>query len=110
MKVNFEQVEAFVSALAETVRGKGFTSIYAPARGGLVFGVWLSHKLNLPLAQSPVGKCLIVDDIADSGQTLKKFAGKFFIATMFYQPDCSFEPDFWMFEKGEEWVVYPWEK
>ena len=110
MSVTFDEVQQFVEAVAEKYGEEDLSGVYAPARGGLIFGVWLSHKLHIPLVMSPVGNCLIVDDIADTGKTLEKYAGKFPIATMFYHKDCSFVPDFWMFEKKDEWIIYPWEE
>ena len=53
--------------------GKKYTGIYCIPRGGLVVGVYLSHKLNIPIVHNPlIGNVLICDDICDSGKTLSK--------------------------------------
>lgn len=102
-----------VTELAIRIRGLGrtFNGIYGPARGGLPLAICLSHAFELPLLGAPHGDdTLIVDDIADKGHTLQKYAGKNVIATIFYHPDCVFEPTIWLRKKGDRWIEYPWEK
>lgn len=53
---------------------KHYKGIYAIPRGGLVFGVYLSHKLNIPLMPFTTSPhVLVVDDILDTGITLSKY-------------------------------------
>jgi len=110
------QYKLFVSmcnALADEVREHHFTTIYGVPRGGLVPAVYLSHLLTIPLTQEPgpPEETLIVDDIADSGQTLLPFYHKgYALATLFYHKRSVIEPQFWIFEKENEWIVFPWEK
>lgn len=61
---------------------------------------------------------LIVDDIADSGETfhyaVKKFKGngceKVQTASVFYKPCSKFKPDYFAEEvKETTWIVQPWE-
>lgn len=118
MKVAWEQIDQFVRRVADIAKHRSFTGVYGPARGGLPLAVWVSHRAGLPLLAAPAKGCLIVDDIADTGETLAKYAGlsghagaeRHFIATVFYKRTCSFEPDLWLFEKGAEWIVFPWEE
>jgi uncharacterized protein len=86
-------------------------------RGGLIPAVMLSHKMNIPfvsqayLAQIP-GNILIVDDICDTGKTLKrfKFESNIYTATLHYKISAEYEPHFWWRLAPEnEWIVYPWE-
>lgn len=62
---------------------------------------------------------LIVDDIADTGNTfkyaVKKFKDNFCesvtTASIFYKPKSSFKPDYIVQEVSDEtWIVQPWEK
>ena len=87
-------------------------------RGGLIPAVMLSHKMNIPfvsqayLAQIP-GNILIVDDICDTGKTLKrfKFESNIYTATLHYKISAEYEPHFWWRLAPEnEWIVYPWER
>ena len=56
--------------------------------------------------------CRIVDDIADTGQTLNSFSklDDVYIATIHYHEQSQFVPDKWVLQKKDKWIVYPWEK
>lgn len=108
--VTFKEVETFVKEVTKICNQHKFSGIFAPPRGGLVFGVWLSNITGLPMLLHPQKECLIIDDIADTGETLKRYSGKCFIATMFYNKECSYVPNFWIYEKDNKWIVFPWEE
>ena len=65
-----------------------------------------------------VSKVLVVDDISDSGDTLKAvmpyLASKntnieFKSCTLFYKQTSSYEPDFWINE-ADDWIDFFWER
>ena len=72
-----------------------------------------SKKLNNPLS----GKTfLIVDDIIDSSETIKKLVKKFkvndnkvYTASIYKHQKCSFIPN-WFVCRNEKWIVFPYEK
>ena len=110
--VTWDQVNEFIYCLTSVIQtqGKSFTGVYGPARGGLVFAVILSHKLNLPFLGAPQPGCLIVDDICDTGNTALAWKDKgYYIATMFYKKGAKVTPDYWNMEKGDLWIKFPWE-
>lgn len=114
-------------------------AVVAPARGGLLFGTVASHKLNVPLVcvnySSKQGKgddknhanvlpalnyntILLVDDIIDSGGTMKeisefyKGSGNHVITASFhFKEGAVFHPDlyFWRIPHDSEFIVYPYE-
>ncbi|HXK40877.1 MAG TPA: hypothetical protein VJ046_02130 [Candidatus Paceibacterota bacterium] len=89
-------------------------SLYGIPRGGLILAVRLSHKLGLPLIMhnANVGKgTLIIDDIADSGDTMIEFLGrkKYATATLFYNKTSKYTPTYFC-RKKTDWVVFPWEE
>lgn len=62
-------------------------------------------------------KVLLVDDVADTGLTIKAVAeyikenkkvSELKIATLHYKPWSAIKPDYYM-EEVTEWIVYPWE-
>ena len=77
----------------------------------------LSHKLNIPFVSQAniagvTGNILIVDDICDSGKTLKrfKFENNVYTATLHYKTTAEYEPHFWWrIAAQNEWLYYPWE-
>lgn len=111
----WKQFENDCNKLAVLIRKSGvkFESLYGIPRGGLVLAVRLSHKLGLPLIMhnANIGKnTLIVDDIADSGDTMIGFLGskKHITATLFYNPSGKYVPIYFC-RKKTDWVVFPWE-
>lgn len=48
-------------------------SIYGQPRGGLPLAVALSHRLGLPLVTEPTPYMIWVDDVYESGETLRQF-------------------------------------
>ena len=107
--VTWQEVDDFISKASE--RFPSVSGVYGPPRGGLVFAVMLSHALSVPLLMAPTKGCLIVDDIVDTGKTLEKYSNSdgYVIASMFYHKQASFEPDFWVYEKTDQWIKFPWE-
>ena len=92
---------------------KKYTNIYAIPRGGLVIGVWLSHYLDIPMLSklnlASEEKILIVDDIADTGETLAQLPSWFNTATLYYKKRSIIKPTFYA-EETENWIVFPYEK
>jgi len=112
----WNQFEKDSDKLAQLIKknNKSISGIYGVPRGGLILAVRLSHKLDLPLVleRSSIKKnTLIVDDIADSGKTLKLFdkADKYITATLFYNRTSICKPTYFS-RKKENWVVFPWEE
>ena len=63
-------------------------------------------------------RVLVVDDIADSGETLKIVMNdltsknskiEFKSATLFYKKSSVYEPDFWINE-ANDWIDFFWER
>lgn len=87
-------------------------------RGGLIPAVMLSHKLTIPFVSQAniagvTGNILIVDDICDSGKTLKrfKFESNVYTATLHYKTTAEYEPHYWWKLAPEnEYIYYPWER
>lgn len=115
--VTWSNIESFCEVLVDHVKmeKRKFSGVYGLPRGGLIPAVIISHKLNIPLLLAPADECLIVDDIADSGRSLIHFTendtqfNKYYIATIFYHERSIVKPDFYMYDKEDKWIVFPWE-
>ena len=89
-----------------------FNGIWGMPRGGLIPAVILSHKTGLKIFEEPrVRPLLVIDDIADTGNTLSSFSklDDVYIATIHYHKQSVTIPEKWVYEKKDEWIVYPWE-
>ena len=93
-------------------------AVFGLPRGGLTIAVALSHRLNLPLLMNYYdrkatfnNKILVVDDIADSGNSLKPFDNnQNVIFTLHHREQSIVIPDFWLWDSKDYWIVYPWER
>jgi len=114
-KITWNQIDEACNLLAEQITNSkiNFKKIFAIPRGGFIPGVILSHKLGIPLVYNYINttSLLIVDDICDTGETLISInkLDKVSIATIHYHPVSPIEPNFWVWEKKDNWIVYPWE-
>lgn len=117
--VSWSDIERAIVSLAHSITKSGLeiTAIGGLPRGGLIPAVMLSHKMGIPFASQAnitkiPGNILIIDDICDSGETLKrfKFEENVFTATIHHKQSASIQPNFSYFLAYEnEWIVYPWE-
>lgn len=115
--VTYEQIHKFIEDVANDLKSKNIkpTGVYGPPRGGLIFATLLSYKLDIPLLLNAAKDCIIIDDIADSGRTLYHFTendtqfNKYYIATMYYHKRSIVKPNFYAFEKNNDWIVFPYE-
>ena len=111
MFISWDDINILVEELCSTISKSGaeIRSITGIERGGLIPAVMISHKLNIPYVTKINKYTLVVDDICDTGETLKKTVAGF-TATLHYKPTAIFTPDFYSKEVGTEWIVYPWER
>ena len=121
--VSWNDLDADVFKLASKVENVDY--VVGIPRGGLIIAVMLSHLLgakhmtvdhlekleefDLEIDKKTI---LIVDDISDSGQTLKQYkkAG-YQTATLDVRNTTITKPDHycnWL--KTTDWIVYPWER
>jgi len=92
------------------------TYVTGLARGGLIPAVMLSHKTNLKYISSdklntvPYIDVLIVDDIADSGETLSQYTS-WNTAVLHYKLQSEHIPTYYAeIVPDNIWMSYPWEK
>lgn len=116
--VTWENVESFVTEVAKMYKNKNVSGVYGIPRGGIILASLLSYKLDIPMLLAPAKNCIIIDDIADTGETLCHYAKNssgggeskgYHIVTMFYKEISVVKPEFFMFFKEDKWIVYPWE-
>ena len=86
-------------------------SVHGIARGGLIPAVLISHQLGLKYTSAIYSNTLVVDDICDSGATLKDSPGVY-TATLHYKKSAIVEPTIYaeLVEVEDNWIVYPWER
>ena len=94
--------------------------VFGVPRGGIIPAVLLSHMYNLEVTTElselteRKDNLLIVDDIVDSGMTLKKYKDFDLYPNVFlsllYKKNSTTKPDFYLKEaENDYWYVFPWE-
>lgn len=144
LHLTWMDVQRLSEKLADQIAETGFRPdiIVAVSRGGFDPARILSDELNIrslaslqviyyagvnerndkPQVKYPLNadiaglNVLVVDDVADSGNSLKVVKDyidnlgprEVRIATLHHKPWSSFEPDFYA-ESVDKWIIYPWE-
>ncbi|MCK9472921.1 phosphoribosyltransferase family protein [Sulfurimonas sp.] len=139
---SYEDFKIDTRSLLQRVKGSHFEAIVAVARGGYTLSHAMAEGLDIRNVQSirtelydktikrdminifqtcelgGVKKVLVVDDIADSGATLKavmeylekKYIDIEFVScTLFYKKTSVYEPHFWINE-ADDWIDFFWER
>lgn len=125
--LSWEEVKSLIGQIYDLVQHNQLDYVIGLPRGGLVPAVILSHKLSVPMmslaewksmpwASSSSLKILLVDDIADKGETLKYNIGFFnyqntVIATLHYKNRSKIVPSVYGRKVNDDvWLCYPWEQ
>lgn len=141
--ISWSQLGALILELVKKVKSSGLKVdvVVGIARGGLPISMVLADRLRVPLDfiniksykapgvkealkvydvmfENVSGKSvLIVDDIADTGETLlfasnyllrSKGAKEVYLACLFVKPWSKVRPNFYVTET-KSWIVFPWE-
>lgn len=139
---SYEHFANDTNKLIQKVKDFKPNAIIGIARGGLTLSHAVAEGLNIREVQTlrtelydedtkrscitihntvklrEITKVLVLDDIADSGDTLKAVMEslncgnpqiEFKSATLFYKKTSVFEPDYWINE-ADEWIDFFWER
>ena len=106
----WNEFDKSVELIANKCKFFDFSGIYGVPRGGLCLAVALSHKLKVDLISEPSKNSLIVDDVYETGFTLKPLRN--LEGAMFFVLFSKIEPTWWNsvhISEKNEWIVFPWE-
>ena len=87
-------------------------------RGGTILAVMYSHRFNIKYLHgisNHYTRLLVLDDIADTGETLFDIKDKMpnpKLATLHYKTSSIIKPEYYAEEIADDfgWIVYPWER
>ncbi len=113
---SFEQFQSDCQVLAKQIKDSSvkINSIYGIPSGGIPLAMKLNTLLHIPLIGSDEDgvseTTLIVDDIVDSGDTIKGFVeGGYITATLHCKESSKVKPTFCAHNIDNNWIVYWWE-
>jgi len=111
--LSWDDISQLVDTLCEKIitEQPNIDSVFGLKRGGLIPAVMVSHKLGLPWSDVMLPNTLVVDDICDTGVTLKNTIGVY-TAVLHHKPHTScYTPNIYAtLHEGDEWIIYPWER
>ena len=111
--VSWAEIDRLVGVLAGKVLTEipNIDSIHGIPRGGLIPAVLLAHKLDLPWSDVMLPNTLVVDDICDSGKTIRDSVGVH-TATLYTKLSAVAQPTISAMTliNESQWIVFPWEK
>ena len=135
--VSWELIDDCVTDIAFHLEdtGKDFKGIFGVPRGGSLLAVMLSHKLDIPYItdfrkvdlgftdkgassglweMGPDGDIVVIDDITDTGKTFQFYKEQpetkdAHYVTIHEHEQSIVKPDYSVINKGDKWIVYPWE-
>jgi hypoxanthine phosphoribosyltransferase len=111
--LSWDDVNDLVDTLCEKIitEQPNIDSVFGLKRGGLIPAVMVSHKLGLPWSDVMLPNTLVIDDICDTGVTLKNTVGVY-TAVLHHKPHTScYKPNIYaQIHKGDEFIYYPWER
>lgn len=106
----WDEFDRCIERITHLCRKQKFCGVYGFPRGGLCLAVALSHSLNIPLLKKYKTGCLVVDDVYETGRTLREVEGISTITTYVWLSKV--QPDWWNaveISDATEWLVFPWE-
>ena len=106
----WNEFDKSVDYIANKFNFRKLSGVYGIPRGGLCLAVALSHKLDIQLIEKPSKNSLIVDDVYETGLTLRKF--KHIEGAYFFVLVSKKNPIWWNavnLSNNNEWIVFPWE-
>lgn len=115
--VSWQDVTDFLNTVADHYKDANITGVYGFPTGGAIMAAILSKRMDIAWLMAPSGNCIIIDDIADSGETLLHYdrnsSGEkrknYHIVTMYWKETSLVKPEFYSKIKTDKWIVYPWE-
>lgn len=117
--VTWDDIQKYIDELYEIIKENKdiYSGIFSFARGGLLLAILLSYKTDLPILTNPCENCIIIDDVINTGKTMRRYGDEkydknYFITTMFLSENVwqYYKDDFSLYvKKSDEIIVFPWE-
>ena len=115
--LSWEDIDKLLDSIHQQSK-KDIQYVTGVPRGGTILAIMYSHRFGVKYMHgisNHYPQLLILDDIADSGKTIKDLRKEMNnpkFATLHYKSTSVAKPDYYAQEIPEDfgWVVYPWER
>ena len=108
-QVTWGEVRAEVDRIAATMTRR---DVYGVPRGGCVPAAMIAERWGTAVLDAPKRGCLIVDDLADTGRTLRRLLDQHpgcEVAALFQKPHTPALIGHQPWTEREGWLAFPWE-
>jgi len=118
LKLSWDDYQKYVFDVSQKISlsGNKYNYITGIPRGGLIPAIMISHILNIPFIENSklwtidYRRSLLVDDISDSGKTLKKYSEVIDKASIVCRITLLNRPKYYSLVIPEnQWVMFPYE-
>jgi len=114
---DWDDINKLLDIIHEQTKGE-IDYVTGIPRGGTILAIMYSHRFEIPYMEyksNHYPRLLIIDDIADSGETILKWREEMSnpkFATLHYKTSSKAKPEYFAKEIPDDygWIVYPWEK
>ncbi len=109
-RLTWDDFNFCVNTITDLCIDDQFSGVYGFPRGGLCLSVAISHSLRIPLLNNPEPRCLVVDDVYETGQTLNQIKDISDVTAFVWLSKV--EAQWWNAVEicdANEWLVFPWE-
>ena len=111
--LDWEDIDKACNVIAKWARLHGIKQVYGIPRGGIIPAALVARRIGAPLVfvADKLSSCLIVDDIADTGDTIIKHnLTGCYVATICYKKQSKVRPNVvCRVVPDDVWVIFPWE-
>ena len=116
-KISWDYFHDMVYLLSEKM-GNESSGVVGIPRGGVIVATCLCHinenlvyiHDHLNNLENYCAKPILIDDIVDSGETIKNYHKRFKTASLFYRETSRIKPDFYAEKIDDDtWIQFPWE-
>ncbi len=114
--LSWQDIHELIEKLVPQVLSLNVEFITGIPRGGMIPAVLLSHACDIPFTVNTTflqnESVLVVDDIVDSGHSMKRFVEVGYkTCSLHYKESSVAKPLIYAeLTDDETWLVYPWEK
>ncbi|NCC41130.1 MAG: phosphoribosyltransferase [Gammaproteobacteria bacterium] len=115
IRLTWTDFDHAVEQIAAAWSAADLCAVHGIARGGLPLAVAVSHRLGVPLVDAPAPDVLTLDDIHDTGQTLRRLRaecpdlGPVHVWVTRQTDPADYGYDAVLTDVGPAWIVFPWE-
>jgi len=110
MTLTWTDIYAACQVLVARHQGGYCTGVFGVPTGGSVVAAIVAAMLDQPQLDEPRMNCLVVDDLVDSGKTLRRYAGsQINIDALYRKPNSPKDLATHASVTPGGWIKFPWE-